>query len=151
MSSNDIPTSTDSSMEPNRTNMIGCVKWFNNKAGYGFISLNDNNDPNKTTDVFVHHSAVVVKTEQYKYLVQGEYVSFDTSKTDNSEYEWQASNVRGVHGGNLMCETRFQSRSSSNPMPSRTNSSAPTNENGWKRVGGGRGQGGKNSRPKSAH
>ena len=48
----------------------GCVKWFNNKSGYGFISSCDNGG----CDVFVHHSSLVVKDEQYRYLVAGEYV-----------------------------------------------------------------------------
>ena len=44
----------------------GTVKWFNNKAGYGFITVSTG-DMNGT-DVFVHHSQIVVATQQYKYL-----------------------------------------------------------------------------------
>lgn len=85
---------------------LGIVKWFNNKAGFGFVTTLE--DGGK--DIFVHHTGVSVDREQYKYLVQGEYVEFDLSKSDNSEHEWQAINVKGVRGGPLMCETRFLNR-----------------------------------------
>ena len=85
---------------------LGIVKWFNNKAGFGFVTTLE--DSGK--DIFVHHTGVSVDREQYKYLVQGEYVEFDLSKSDSSEHEWQAVNVKGVHNGPLMCETRFLNR-----------------------------------------
>jgi|UniRef100_A0A6C0LXA6 cold shock protein len=85
---------------------LGIVKWFNNKAGFGFVTTLE--DSGK--DIFVHHTGVSVDREQYKYLVQGEYVEFDLSKSENSEHEWQAVNVKGVRNGPLMCETRFLNR-----------------------------------------
>jgi cold shock CspA family protein len=85
---------------------LGIVKWFNNKAGFGFVtSLEDS-----ATDIFVHHTGVSVDREQYKYLVQGEYVEFDLSKSDSKDHEWQAVNIKGIKGGALMCETRFLNR-----------------------------------------
>lgn len=89
--------------------VTGHVKWFNNKAGYGFISVDTLSG---VRDVFVHHSAITVNQEQYKYLVQGEYVDFECSHIENSQHEWQASNVRGLNGGKLMCETRRDIRES---------------------------------------
>lgn len=83
--------------------LTGRVKWFNNKSGYGFITVTDG--VRSGFDVFVHHSAVNVEN-QYKYLVQGEYVEFNLIKTDSGAHEWQASNVSGIKGGKLMCETR---------------------------------------------
>ena len=84
--------------------ILGCVKWFNNKTGYGFITSMDGRN---RKDVFVHHSALNVEGNQYKYLVQGEYVSFDLVKSkDNSSHEYCAGNVTGVNGGKLMCETK---------------------------------------------
>jgi cold shock CspA family protein len=85
--------------------ILGCVKWFNNKTGYGFITSMDGR---KRKDVFVHHSALNVEGNQYKYLVQGEYVSFDLvkSKDKDSTHEFCAGNVTGVNGGKLMCETK---------------------------------------------
>ena len=98
---------SDSQVE--ETSITGRVKWFNNKAGYGFITITDGEKSG--TDVFVHHSRVVVSSEQYKYLVQGEYVEFELSDLENDDkHEFQASNVRGVRGGKLMCETRNENR-----------------------------------------
>ena len=47
---------------------VGCVKWFNNKSGYGFLRVISEGD-NKDSDIFVHHSGVVVKENIFKYLV----------------------------------------------------------------------------------
>ncbi len=88
--------------------LLGRVKWFNNKAGYGFITVTDGTRAG--TDVFVHHTAINVENQQYKYLVQGEYVEFDYIKTDSDKHEYQASQVSGVKGGKLMCETRHELR-----------------------------------------
>lgn len=84
--------------------LLGRVKWFNNKAGYGFITVTDG--AQSGSDIFVHHSAINVENQQYKYLVQGEYVEFDMIKTESEKHEWQASRVSGIKGGKLMCETR---------------------------------------------
>jgi len=84
--------------------LLGRVKWFNNKAGYGFVTVTDG--ARSGTDVFVHHSAINVENQQYKYLVQGEYVEFDLIRVESDKHEWQASRVSGIRGGKLMCETR---------------------------------------------
>lgn len=86
----------------------GRVKWFNSKAGYGFITITDG--PKSGTDVFVHHSAIKVESEQYKYLVQGEYVDFSLADTTSGNHEFQASQVGGIKGGKLMCETRRETK-----------------------------------------
>lgn len=86
--------------------LTGRVKWFNNKAGYGFITVTDGE--RSGTDVFVHHSAINVENQQYKYLVQGEYVEFVLVNTTSGDHEWQASNISGIKGGKLMCETRHE-------------------------------------------
>jgi CspA family cold shock protein len=96
--------------------LLGRIKWFNNKAGYGFITVTDGS--RSGTDVFVHHSAINVENQQYKYLVQGEYVEFDLIKTDSDKHEWQASRVSGIKGGKLMCETRFDLKNARNEYKS---------------------------------
>jgi CspA family cold shock protein len=83
---------------------VGIVKWFNNKAGYGFITALDGDLKDK--DIFVHYSTISVVNPQYKYLVQGEYLEFDLVKSQNDKHEYQATNVSGVKGGSIMCETR---------------------------------------------
>jgi len=87
---------------------IGNVKWFNNKAGFGFITMGENTDSPK--DVFAHYSNINVKNSQYKYLVQGEYVEFDLSPTTEGDHEFQATNITGIQGGATLCERRRISR-----------------------------------------
>ena len=60
----------------------GRVKWFNNKAGYGFITVTSGEHTG--VDVFVHHSVIHVGSEQYRYLVQGEYVIFNMCPVNGS-------------------------------------------------------------------
>ena len=95
---------SDSSVEK----FTGRVKWFNNKAGYGFITVTDG--PKSGSDVFVHHSSIKVDSEQYKYLVQGEYIEFALSTVASDKHECQATDVSGINGGKLMCETRNETR-----------------------------------------
>ena len=87
---------------------IGRVKWFNNKAGYGFITVTTG--PKEGSDIFVHHSGISVVSEQYKYLVQGEYIEFSMDLLKDSAHELQAVKVSGINGGKLMCETRREFR-----------------------------------------
>jgi CspA family cold shock protein len=91
--------------------LFGRVKWFNNKAGYGFITAIDG--PNVGTDIFAHHSAVNVGTEQYKYLVQGEYVEFTLSQVASGDHATQAADISGIRRGLLMCETHKQAQTDS--------------------------------------
>ena len=84
----------------------GQVKWFNNKSGYGFITIL--NGDRKGDDIFVHHTGLKIDKEQYKYLVQGEYVNFSLTKSTTDAHEFQATNVTGAYGGVLMCVTRNQ-------------------------------------------
>jgi len=86
--------------------LMGRVKWFNNKAGYGFVTITDGEKSG--TDIFVHHSAINVSNQQYKYLIQGEYIEFCLVNVENSAHECQASEVGGIKGGKLMCETRHE-------------------------------------------
>ena len=89
----------------------GRVKWFNNKQGYGFVTVGQGE--RKDEDVFVHHTALRTGEEQYRYLVQGEYVEFGWTQADSGDHAWQATDVTGMLGGKLMCETRNESRQTS--------------------------------------
>jgi len=87
---------------------MGQVKWFNNKAGYGFITVKSASG--EESDIFTHYSTVHVKDTQYKFLVQGEYVEFDLVESTSENHQFQATNVTGIGGGKLMCETRQLNR-----------------------------------------
>lgn len=96
----------------------GQVKWFNNKTGYGFITVNDGEHKGK--DIFTHYSAISVNNSQYKYLVQGEYVELGLVKPETGNHEFQAVNVSGIKGGQLMCEVRYSQQSASRPKGSKS-------------------------------
>ena len=89
--------------------ITGNVKWFNNKSGFGFITAL-NNDM-KGQDIFVHHTSIDAKGDLYKYLVQGEYVEFKVQKVEDKAHENQATGVKGIMSGDLMCETRHKNKS----------------------------------------
>ncbi len=140
----------DSSFDGKR--WVGRVKWFNNRAGFGFVTMLEGDK--KGEDVFTHHSGISVDTEQYKYLVQGEYVTFELRASDNSEHPYQAGNVKGVLDGMLMCETRTSMRKEGrsegeyNTKPRRrvrARGSGPRDDEGHQRHGQWRSRGG-NSR-----
>ena len=54
--------------------MIGKVKWFDNKKGYGFILAEDGHQ------VFVHYTAVV--TEGFKSLSVGQSVEYEIGENE---------------------------------------------------------------------
>lgn len=88
----------------------GRVKWFNKNSGYGFITAVDGDHCGE--DIFVHHSVLNVEKDQFRYLVDGEYVTFVWSESgkDSQQHKWQASSVTGVCAGPLLCETQNSSR-----------------------------------------
>jgi cold shock CspA family protein len=94
------------------TRLTGSVKWFNNKAGYGFIKV-IGDESESESDVFVHYSNIKVEGLEYTYLVQGEYIEFEKAETDNEEHKFQAVNLSGIKGGPLLCQTRYTNR----PLP----------------------------------
>jgi len=92
----------------------GRVKWFNAKGGYGFVTLlgaQPEGAPRR--EVFVHHSGLKVGSEQFRYLVEGEYVELEVRETEGKgDKKYQGVEVRGIGGGPLMCETRNESSAS---------------------------------------
>jgi cold shock CspA family protein len=110
----------------------GRVKWFNNKAGYGFITVVSTppteDSVEKNTDVFAHHSAIQVNEEQYRYLIQGEYVQFSLSTHDSGDHKYSASNISGIGGGALLCETRNDIKSTT-PSMKRSNRNVERRQN----------------------
>jgi len=115
-STTEIVTSSD--------RLTGRVKWFNNKAGYGFITASHGDRAG--SDIFVHHSGIIVENQQqYKYLIEGEYVEFGLITTEGGKHEVQASGVSGIKGGKLMCETRNECRVARTDYKTTSDDSAP--------------------------
>ena len=98
------------SMSDTTAKTTGRVKWFNKNSGYGFVTAVDGDHSGE--DIFVHHSALNVSKDQFRYLVEGEYISFlwSDSGKDIEEHKWHATSVTGVCSGPLMCETQNESR-----------------------------------------
>jgi len=65
--------------------MKGKVKWFNEKKGYGFITMEDGKD------VFVHFSAI--QSEGFKSLQEGDGVECEVTQGPKGP---QAENVRVI-------------------------------------------------------
>jgi cold shock CspA family protein len=86
--------------------VVGQVKWFNAKAGFGFVTVG-------SEDVFVHHSEIKVGKEQFRYLVEGEYVELTVTKNTGEEKR-QGSEIRGIGGGRVMCEVRAAASEATN-------------------------------------
>lgn len=101
---------------PLRFVTLGCVKWFNNRSGYGFIVAIG--DQAHYGDVFVHHSQLRISDSHiYKTLIPGEYVQFEIIPTSDGKHKYQANNVTGVYGGKLMCESSVDNRRTPRPSP----------------------------------
>ena len=75
-----------------------CVKWFNPKSGYGFITDSDSKD-----DIFVHHSELQAGENVYRSLTTGEYIEYQLSVDQHGKST--ATAVKGIKGGILLCET----------------------------------------------
>ena len=122
MSSNDQASSSTPQNSEEGARVMGKCKWFNKKSGFGFITALEGE--HNGNDIFVHHTDIFVGTEQFRYLVQGEYVHFLVCENSDSEskHRYSSNNVRGILGGPLMCETREQNkfeRDESEERPSR--------------------------------
>ena len=65
--------------------MIGKVKWFDSKKGYGFILQQDG------SEIFVHYTGIIA--EGFKALTEGQRVEFEIGGNEHGE---QAVNVKVI-------------------------------------------------------
>lgn len=65
--------------------MIGKVKWFDSKKGYGFILMEDGGE------IFVHYTGIIA--EGFRALTEGQNVEFEIGDNEKGR---QAVNVTVV-------------------------------------------------------
>nr|GLL47556.1 glycine-rich protein 2-like [Ipomoea trifida]GME03649.1 glycine-rich protein 2-like [Ipomoea batatas] len=75
--------------ESEQQRMKGCVKWFSDQKGFGFITPDDGSE-----DLFVHQSGI--RSEGFRSLAEGEAVEFEVSSGDDGRTK--AVNVTGPDG-----------------------------------------------------
>ena len=82
--------------------LVGSVKFFDTKKGWGFITVLSQGVDQSNTEVFVHFSNLNVSDNAYKRLFPGEYVSFSIGK--NKQGQDTCIDVTGVMGGPLLAD-----------------------------------------------
>ena len=110
------------SVDSSASRHVGCVKWFDNRKGFGFINNLSNN-----SEVFVHHTGLNSKENCFRTLFPGEYIEYHLYHDDQSNRDY-AVNVTGVQGGCLLCEntgTRLSVRRQHEPNTSAPSSRPP--------------------------
>jgi cold shock CspA family protein len=90
-------------MASSTATLTGCVKWFNNKLNYGFITVLSDGEY-KNVDIFVHQSNIKTARDCFRTLNTGECVQFSLAKTDDEAHPIHAVNVSGFNGNGLSCE-----------------------------------------------
>ena len=96
-------SSTSAATTATNGQLTGCVKWFNNKLNYGFVTVLSEGE-HHNVDIFVHQSNIKTKRDCFRTLSTGECVQFDIAKTDKGAHPIHAVNVTGFNGNTLHCE-----------------------------------------------
>ncbi len=78
----------------------GIVKWFNNKKGYGFITMDDGKD------IFAHYTCI--QGEGYKSLQHNETVEFEIGQGPKGD---QATNIKTIEKVNPIKEIKEEEKS----------------------------------------
>ena len=97
--------SKETEVLPDLNNLLGIVQSYDPKAGWGFIELQL--EDGKVEKQYVHHTAIVTKSNCYKKLEKYEAVYVDVSNVTEGHHSGksQCSKVRSV-SSKLRCETR---------------------------------------------
>ena len=83
------------------TKTFGCVNWFDNKKGYGFVTIVSPESENKGKDIFLHFSNLNI-TDTYKRVYPGEYIEFNVESGEDGRLS--CVDVTGICGGPLLIE-----------------------------------------------
>ena len=81
--------------------IIGCVKWFDSKKGFGFVTVLTPELDKTGSDIFIHFSNICVE-DNYKRVYPGEYIEFDIGKSPDGRP--CCTTVTGIYGGNLLTQ-----------------------------------------------
>lgn len=102
---------------PTGTLLLGRVKWFNDRRGYGYITCISPGSFAEQ-DIFVHHTNIRPQEKSYRTLNVNEYVQFRLGDADlcydddqnlvETDHQHQATDVTGVFGGPLLCDGPFR-------------------------------------------
>ena len=116
----------------------GTVKWFSNKAGYGFLTITKDSEVHDgeslvSEDIFVHHTGIQTTKSVYKFLAQDELVLFKIQFLENKKHKYQAYDVVSASNKFLKCEfiaSNYRKRDRSTNRSNRPNTpeSTPVSE-----------------------
>jgi len=117
--------------------VIGTVKWFSNRKGFGFIEPKDGGE-----DTFVHQTSIQSADGEYRTLVEGMEVEYGIEKEESGKLK--AIDVTSVGGGPVKPPKRDrkrgprkQSRPSEEGGAEPAAAATPAKKNGGKTNGGG--------------
>ena len=82
---------------------IGQIMWFDQRKGYGFTRIVNPESELFDKQVFTHFSSIMCEN-RYKKVYPGEYVSLDIVPDEKDANKYNAGNVRGVHGSDLLVD-----------------------------------------------
>ena len=101
----DVETPASASENINR--IIGRVKFFNSRRGFGFVEGDVFDPKDEQKDYFFHFRDVQPTSNNYKvYLQTNEYVEFEVGETDNADPKKRlvAKAITGLNGGPLLMD-----------------------------------------------
>jgi cold shock CspA family protein len=96
---------------------FGQVKWFNNKIGYGFITMINKDNHNNNRDIFVHHMNICPLESNYRTLRTGEYVEFLLEENCEGDHKEQATQITGIYGNELLCDFIYRNNTNKRTRP----------------------------------
>ena len=82
---------------------FGCVNWFDNKKGYGFVTIVSPESENVGKDIFLHFSNLNI-SDNYKRVYPGEYIEFNVESGEDGRLS--CVDVTGICGGPLLIENK---------------------------------------------
>ena len=81
--------------------VIGRVKWFSTKKGFGFVTIVTPDSEHSGNDIFLHYSNI--NSEDYKRVFPGEYL--ETTISDSEDGRSICTEVTGLYRGPLLTDS----------------------------------------------